>query len=141
MLGLILVVLVVGRIVYCIWRKKGIFDSGKFICAAVMIVLCILFGILTLFINDENINSIPEYQEANQEIQAQMQELKEEFVNIVLENPEQAKENFESIFDEYATKYGKLKSEFEVNEETIKTNTIIRDYGQARIKFLLYFGH
>lgn len=141
MLGLILVVLVVGRIVYCIRRKKRIFGANNFTIVFAAITMCILFGIQTLFINNEQINSIPEYQEANQEIQVQMQKLKEEFVNVVLENPEQAKENFESIFDEYATKYGELKSEFEANNETIKTCTNIRDYGQSNVKFLLYFGH
>ena len=138
MLGLILVVSIVCRIVYCIKRKKRILASEVFV--GIIMVLIVSEGtILGLFSYCmERIKRIPKYQEENQVIEVQIRELKDDFTNQILENPEQSKENLEYMFEVYATAYEELKDELEANNRFINENSQLN---LSVLKFLLYFGH
>ncbi len=141
MLGLILVVLVIVRIVYCIWRKKRIFDSSTFVfCIIVLgIFISATFGMYLGTIS--SVKNIPKYQEANQVIEAQMQELRNDFINWVLENPEQSKENFEAMLSEFIGEYSELEAKFDANNEFIDRLLNVQENGLPGVRFLLYFGH
>ncbi len=138
MLSLIIVASIVFRIVYCIKRKKEILASEVFV--GIVVVLMLIEGAILVCFSScmETIKRIPKYQEENQVIEAQMKELKDDFTNQILENPEQSKENLEYMFEVYTTAYEELKDEFEANNRFINENSQLN---LSVFKYLLYFGH
>lgn len=141
MLSLILVVVVVSRIVYCKKRKKEILDSNGFVIALVLLSMA-EGGVLGSYIgSNKAVKSIPERQEDNRVIESQMQELRNDFLNEILENAEQSKESFEVMFYEFIEEYNELKARFDENNEFIDTYWNIQEIGFPRTRFLLYFGH
>ncbi len=138
MLSLILVVLVVGRIVYCILRKRWIFASKVFVLVLLASGMFIGGMIAFAFGRAEASKKIPIYQCVNQLIEIRMEVLKKDFINGILKDPEQSKENFEIMLDEFVKEYNELREEFEINNNIINQYS---KYDNSNFKFLLYFGH
>ncbi len=139
MLSLIIVILMVRIKLYCKKRKKKIEDSAITTTYTVLLLFLECGLIITTIITAFKVKELPQCQEDNKAIEAQMQELTDDFY-LAIEN-EQSKENFEELFKAYAIEYSKLKEKFDENNETIRSSIINQNRDLPILKFLLYFGH